>query len=119
MFDARASGGRIAVVSHCDKSGKIINRLFVEYLRYKAHADVRVELHAVGGRDTGAFLAAVLEGVEAKIRESCNVEALSINAKNAALFTPYLVEIVKMRHGAGSREVLKHVPILYPQIMKI
>ena len=65
----------------------------VENLRNQSHPPVDVELRAVGGDDTGAFLAAVLEGVEAVISQFGSV-GMAENTEDAAIMFGIVVHLL-------------------------
>jgi hypothetical protein len=48
-------------------------------------------LHVFGNGDAGAFLAAVLQGIEAEIRQGRRFRMI-VNSKNPAGFTGFFVE---------------------------
>src|SRR5436305_10966657 len=78
------------------------NVVAVEIASDVAHRSVRVEMLAVEARDAGAFLAAVLEGVEAKRNEAGSVVDAP-NAENPALLAQLIVfEGIGRQHGPVS-----------------
>src|SRR5439155_7667711 len=56
----------------------------VKNLRHQSHADVLAELPAVAGDNARAFLAAMLEGVQAVVRQLGGIR-MAVNAEHAAV----------------------------------
>src|SRR2546429_9854487 len=56
----------------------------VKNLRHQSHADMLAELPAVAGDDARAFLAAMLEGVQAVVRQLGGIR-VAVNAEHAAV----------------------------------
>ena len=80
---------RIAHVTDSTIALETAQDLFGEDLETQAHA--LVVLHFLAGvphRDAGAFLAAVLEGVETEIGDTSDILARRKNAEHAASVTP-------------------------------
>ena len=67
VAQVRGAGRGIARVADGDGAGQVVQDAALEDLRHQAHAFVGVELPAVRGDDARAFLAAVLQGVEAVV----------------------------------------------------
>lgn len=73
--------------------GKSAKDVFVEDLTNKPHAFVRSQLDAIGGGDTGAFLAAMLEGVQAIVCQLSRI-GVAINPKNSTVMT-WLLTVIR------------------------
>jgi hypothetical protein len=65
---------------------EISDKLLGKNLRDEAHAFVHGETLAVGACDTGAFLPAMLERVEAEKRKAAHIEPLAVHTEDCALF---------------------------------
>ena len=60
-------GGGVSRVSHGQVPGQALERRLVEGLRHQAHVLMHPHGLAVAGRDPGALLSAVLQGIEPEI----------------------------------------------------
>ena len=99
VAQVRGAGGGIARVADGHVADEIVQDFAVENLRDQPHALVFAELAAVARDDAGAFLAAMLQGVEAVIRQLGGV-GMAVNAKDAAImFWIRLHEINSRRAG--------------------
>ena len=67
-----------------DMSGQARDGLLFEYLTDEAHIDVPVELRAVASEDASAFLPAMLQGEQGKVRKPGHILARRIDAEDAA-----------------------------------
>ena len=84
VAQVRRAGGGIAGVADGDGADHVVQDVPMEDLRHQPHAFMGVELFAVGGDDAGAFLSAVLEGVEAVVGQFGGV-GVAVNAEDAAV----------------------------------
>ena len=71
-----------------DVAGEVAEVLFVEDLGDEAHAGAGVDLVAVCGGDAGAFLAAVLQGVDAVEGDAGYVFAGGVHPEDATFLAP-------------------------------
>ena len=67
VADVGGAGCGVAGVAHGHVADQAMKNVPLKDLGHQAHALVLAELPAVTGDDAGAFLAAVLEGVEAEV----------------------------------------------------
>ena len=93
VLDARASGSGVAVVAYGVGAGQAPEAFLAEDVRHEAHALFRVEVLAVAACDARAFLAAVLEGVEAQVHEVGGL-GMPVDTEDPALF----LELVLLYH---------------------
>src|SRR5215471_21215049 len=84
-------------------SGQTAQNLGSEQVRYSAHAAEVVHFAAVAGSDAGAFLTAMLQRIQAEIRDIGRL-GMAIDGDDAAFF----VEFVK--HGPGSTDPPGRLP---------
>ena len=80
----RAAGGGVAAVADREVAAQRRERALVEDLGDQAHVLVDEDLLAVGGRDAGRLLPAVLQRVEAEVGELGDVLAGGPDAEDAA-----------------------------------
>lgn len=81
-------------------ASQLAKDMFVEHLGHETHAFVGAELAIVAGDDAGAFLAAVLQGVEAVVAELGSAR-VPVNAEHATVVLG--VEVLWARIGLGGR----------------
>ena len=86
IHPAAGTGGRIAVVTDGNVAAQLAEGIFIKDLGDQAHIAVELDFLAVGSCDTGAFLAAVLEGKECKKGKPGYVLTGTVNTKDAAFF---------------------------------
>ena len=84
VFELGGAGGGIAGVADGHVAHEIVQNFAVKNLRNEAHAAMGAELAAVAGDDAGAFLAAVLKGIEAVISEFGGI-GMTKNAKDTTV----------------------------------
>jgi hypothetical protein len=90
VFELRRAGGGIAGVADGHVADEMVEDFAVENLRDEAHAAVGAEIFAVAGDDAGAFLAAMLEGVEAVVCQFSRVGVPENAEDTAVMFGIYL-----------------------------
>ena len=84
VAQVRRAGGRIAGVADGHVADEVVQDFAVENLRHQPHAFVFAELAAVARDDARAFLAAMLQGIEAVIGQFRRV-GMAVNAEHAAV----------------------------------
>ena len=94
------AGGRIARVADREVTGQRLERGFVERVRHVAHRAGRTHAGTVGGDDAGAFLAAVLQRVQAQVREVGRL-GIAEDAEDAA----FVLELIEHGSTCGSQSV--------------
>src|SRR5207249_4758037 len=72
-----------------------------ENLRHQPHAFVGAKLNAVGGDDSGAFLAAMLQGIEAVVGQFGGIR-MPVNAEDPAIMFRIFL------HSSPQRAVTMH-----------
>src|SRR6202035_1414125 len=85
-----AAGGAVARVPDGDVALETVDDLLVEHLRDEPHLLADANLAAVADRDTGGLLSAMLQRVQAEIRQVGDVLARVEHPENAT----FLVEVV-------------------------
>jgi hypothetical protein len=73
-------------VTDGDIAAEVAERFFGENLSYQARFGINADFFAIGGGNTTAFLAPVLQGKEGKIGKAGYIFIGGINTKNAAAF---------------------------------
>ena len=84
VLPRRAAGRRVARVADRDVAAQRGQGGLVEDLRHEAHVLVDEDLLAVGGRDAGGLLTAVLQRVEPEVGQLGDVLARGPDAEDAA-----------------------------------
>jgi hypothetical protein len=84
IAQVRRAGGGVPRVADSNGADHVMQDVSLEDLRHQPHAFVGVKLFAVRGDDARAFLAAVLQGVEAVVSELRGVR-MAVNAEDAAI----------------------------------
>ena len=110
------AGGRVANVADCAMALEPVHRAaFGKVISDQAEAAFGIEPLAVEGNDTGRFLPAMLQGVEAQRRERGRV-LMPKNAEYTALF-PQLVVVVQFERNVrtGYRVTMRHGASPSPQ----
>src|SRR3989338_3396535 len=87
VLDLGAARGGIPVMGHCNVALETSYEFVVEDLVYESYALVHHHRLAVGGRDAGAFLPAVLEREEPEKGESRHFESLTVDSEDRAFFS--------------------------------
>ena len=82
------AGGGVAGVADGDVAGEVAEVVLIEDLGDEAHARADVESWSVSGGDSGAFLAAVLECVDAVEGGAGYVLARGVHPEDAAFVLP-------------------------------
>ena len=85
------AGRRVADVPEGDVPAQSLQGLLGKNVRDQALILVHEDLLAVGGRDAGALLAAMLEGVEGEVGETRNVLARGPHSEDAAVIAGTIV----------------------------
>ena len=93
VLEILASRGRVPVMPDGHRPGQIPKHRVVVDIRYEAHAFMDMELFAVAGNDPGSFLAAMLQSIEAKVRQIRRF-FVSIDPEDGAL----VVKLVVRQH---------------------
>ncbi len=96
VLDVRAAGGRVADVTDGDAARQLREVLLAERVLDEAHRAVEVELLAVARDDARRLLAAVLERVQAEVREVRRL-GVAVDAEDAALVAEMVVRLVSLR----------------------
>ncbi len=91
--DAGFAGCGIADMADRQVAGKALQGAFAEHIGHEAHVFVQHGLFAITGNDPGAFLATMLEGVEAKIDELGGI-LVAKNATDTAFVAGFIRTIV-------------------------
>ena len=96
------------------RAGQGLQDLAVENLRDQPHAFMFVETAIVAGDDAGAFLAAMLQGVEAVVRQFSGV-GMAVNAEHAAImFWMVVCQIQRRQCRAARRKFKKEAEVSRP-----
>src|SRR5438067_25554 len=90
VLDPARPGGGVACVPGGCEALKMREVFLLEDLRYKAHILASEDFVAVGCGDACALLTPMLEGIEAKKSNPCDIFAWGINPKDAAGFVEAL-----------------------------
>ena len=90
VLEPAVTRGGIPHVAHGARSGQPRERVLVEAVGHVAHRLVGDQPRAVRGGDTGALLPAMLQGVEAEIRQVRGL-GVAVDAEDAA----FLAKLVK------------------------
>src|SRR6266568_850596 len=85
------SGRRVARVTEREVPSETLQCVGVEGLRHQAHVLVHAQDMTVAGRNPGALLPAVLQGIKAEIGQVGNVLAAGVDAEQTAGFVHPLV----------------------------
>ena len=101
VLDGGTARGRVADVAKGKVAGQGAEDVLVEHLRNEAHALVGAQVNAVGRRDAGAFLAAMLERVQAVIRQFGGIR-VAVDAEQTAVMSRLSV-VVRIPHGVFSK----------------
>src|SRR5699024_10484568 len=89
-----ATGGGIASVPHGDGAVQGAYNRFIENIRDQAHVFKNNEAVPITDADTSGFLATMLQCEKAKVAQLRNILTRSPDAKDAALFTGFLLALV-------------------------
>src|SRR3989344_5284221 len=109
VLDLGAARGGIPVMGHCNVALETSYEFVVEDLGYESHALVHHHRLAVGGRDAGAFLPAVLEREEPEKGESRHFESLTVDSEDRAFFSEqFHREEGIIAHAAGTKSEKGH-----------
>ena len=98
---ALGSGGAVAHVSHRKLAGECGEIGIGKHLAAKAQVLANHDGAAVAHRDTGRLLAAMLQGAQAKVRQTRDVALWRPNAKDTALLVqliPIFVQLLRIGH---------------------
>jgi hypothetical protein len=80
------AGSGIAVVTDGNVTGKLTQRLFVEYLGDQAHFGEDLDTPTVGGSNPSTFLATVLQGEKSEESKTGYILTRGVNTEHAARF---------------------------------
>ena len=94
VLEIAGAGGRIAVVPDCRTAREPLQALFREDVCDQPHRLLLIELVTITGHDSGAFLPAVLERVQAEIHEVCRF-LVAVDADHRA----FVMKLVGRRTG--------------------
>src|SRR4051812_34881239 len=89
----RGTGGRVACMANRKFSHHVMQDISLKNLRNQAHAFMGVKLFSVGGDDARAFLTAVLQRVQAIVRQLGCVR-MAVNAENTAIMFGIFLHLV-------------------------
>lgn len=91
--------------------------LLGEHLRDQPHGGVDVDSLTVGGGDAGAFLPAVLEGIETEEGDSGDIYSRGIDAKDPAAFmhryasNSHIISLLRIRINQSCDGFRQVVPV--------
>ncbi len=97
---------------------RLVENIALENLRDKAHAFEVAKLFAVGRDDPGAFLAAMLQRVEAIIRELGRV-GMAKNAEHTAIMFGIILLLLLHKRSAQASVSVTPVTCRFKQLCKI
>src|SRR3954452_11811964 len=103
----RRSGGRIARVAERDAPDQIVEDIAAKDLRNEPHPFMSAELFSVRSHDAGAFLPAVLQRVEAVVREFGGI-GMPINTENTAIMFGILLHFTRSTGAHYSTKAPEH-----------